>query len=139
MKDGFKEVKTIEIPTDVNSIQEVERMIDEVSETNNISGFLYGNILISVTEAFNNAVIHGNKFDKNLKVVVLFLEKDKEICFSILDKGNGFDYENLPDPTAPENIEKINGRGIFLMKNLSDEVEFEDGGSRVNIYFKTER
>jgi serine/threonine-protein kinase RsbW len=49
--------------------------------------------------------------------------------------GRGFDYENLPDPTSPENLLKENGRGIFLMKNLSDLVEFEDQGKSVFIYF----
>jgi serine/threonine-protein kinase RsbW len=51
------------------------------------------------------------------------------------DEGKGFDYHNLPDPTAPENILKENGRGIFLMKNLSDEIEFNDSGNEVTIYF----
>ena len=48
----------------------------------------------------------------------------KPLRFTIQDEGTGFDYENVPDPTAPENIEKVGGRGIFLMKELSDEVSF---------------
>jgi serine/threonine-protein kinase RsbW len=51
------------------------------------------------------------------------------------DEGDGFDYHNLPDPTAPENIEKPGGRGIFLMKHLSDEVEFKEGGRIVELSF----
>jgi serine/threonine-protein kinase RsbW len=53
----------------------------------------------------------------------------------ISDNGAGFDYNNLPDPTAPENIEKENGRGVFLMKSLADEVAFNDSGNEVSIYF----
>jgi serine/threonine-protein kinase RsbW len=55
--------------------------------------------------------------------------------FAIKDQGIGFDYNNLPDPTAPENIEKENGRGIFLIKNLSDDVEFNNEGNLITITF----
>ena len=54
---------------------------------------------------------------------------------AVADEGEGFDFDNLPDPTAPENLEKPDGRGIFLMKNLSDDVKFDDNGSRVSITF----
>ena len=52
-----------------------------------------------------------------------------------MDEGPGFDYENLPDPTAPENIERPNGRGVFLMRNLADECGFEDDGRIVELKF----
>jgi len=55
--------------------------------------------------------------------------------FSIVDQGGGFDFTNLPDPLLPENLEKPNGRGIFLMKNLSDKIEFFDEGRKVCITF----
>ena len=51
------------------------------------------------------------------------------------DQGIGFDFTNLPDPTSPENLEKENGRGIFLMKNLSDDLVYEDNGSTCKIFF----
>lgn len=63
------------------------------------------------------------------------MENNTSFCFSVEDEGKGFDYNHLPDPTAPENIEKENGRGIFLMKQLADEVEFENNGTKVFIYF----
>lgn len=56
--------------------------------------------------------------------------------FSIKDHGPGFDPDAVPDPTEPENILKENGRGIFLMRNLSDDLSFEEKGTRVNIYFR---
>jgi serine/threonine-protein kinase RsbW len=59
----------------------------------------------------------------------------EQFCFKVKDCGNGFDYENLPDPTAPENLLKENGRGIFLMKNLADEVLFENNGNTVHLIF----
>ena len=62
-------------------------------------------------------------------------DKDVEFCVNVRDHGSGFDYDNLPDPTAPENLEKEDGRGIYLMKTLAEEVEFEEEGRSVNIYF----
>jgi serine/threonine-protein kinase RsbW len=57
------------------------------------------------------------------------------IKFTVKDEGQGFNYDNLPDPTAPENIEKPGGRGIFLMKHLSDEVSFRNNGTEVELSF----
>jgi serine/threonine-protein kinase RsbW len=95
----------------------------------------YGNILIAVTEAVNNAVVHGNGLEDSKKVKVQVNKEKERLMFVVEDQGTGFDFDNLPDPTAPENIEKPDGRGIFLMKNLSDEVEFENKGSKVCITF----
>ena len=60
----------------------------------------------------------------------------KKLVFTITDQGNGFDFSQLPDPTSPENIEKPQGRGIFLMNHLSDGVSFEEPGNKVEITFQ---
>ena len=57
------------------------------------------------------------------------------IKFVVKDEGKGFNYEQLPDPTSPENLEKPGGRGIFLMKHLSDEVQFKENGRVVELSF----
>lgn len=125
------------IKSDIKNILEVEKLIDTVCDDLNISEDIYGNILIAVTEAVNNAIIHGNISNKNLNVTIQVSQQtnNTEIVFSITDEGVGFDFNNLPDPTAPENIEKPDGRGVFLMKNLSDNVEFFNNGSKVSITF----
>lgn len=125
----------IEIASSLDRIPEVESMIDKVSEELGINEDHYGNILIAVTEAVNNAIIHGNKYSADKKVRVEAVKNNEGVVFTISDEGNGFDFENLPDPTAPENIEKPDGRGIFLMKNLSDGVVFDSKGSKVSITF----
>jgi serine/threonine-protein kinase RsbW len=101
-----------------------------------LSEDVYGNILIAVTEGVNNAIIHGNKLDASLTVHVGVHNNEEWVCFSITDHGTGFDPEAIPDPTAPENLLKENGRGIFLMKNLADEVSFEENGTVVNVCFR---
>ena len=95
----------------------------------------YGNVLIAVTEAVNNAIQHGNKENEALTINVSVSDNDEKVCFSVKDEGPGFDFNNLPDPTAPENLLKENGRGIFLMRNLADEVEFTGEGNEVCLFF----
>ena len=125
----------IEVPSILENLRMVESFIDNAKDSLEITDEIYGNIVISLTEAVNNAIVHGNKLDKN-KVVKISLEVEEAgLKFSIEDEGPGFDHESLPDPTAPENIEKVTGRGIFLMKHLSDEVEFSDSGNVVDLVF----
>lgn len=125
----------IEIPSLAENIRMIESFIDNAKEKFELEDDIYGNIMIAVTEAVNNAIKHGNKSDKE-KNVFLTLKIDNHLLrFVIKDQGQGFDYENLPDPTSPENLSKPGGRGIFLMKHLSDEVNFSDKGSIVELNF----
>ncbi len=128
-------IEKLIVPSDLASVSIVESLIDRVCATLKVSEDAYGNILIAVTEAVNNAVIHGNSLNSKSNVIVDVKQLDNQLWFCISDEGKGFDYDNLPDPTAPENIEKESGRGIFLIRNLADEVVFDKGGSVVNLYF----
>ena len=113
----------------------IESFIDNAKERFNLEDDIYGNIMIAVTEAVNNAIRHGNESQKSKNVSLTLYINENTICFKIQDEGKGFDYDNLPDPTSPENIEKPGGRGIFLMKHLSDEVTFTEGGKVVELEF----
>jgi serine/threonine-protein kinase RsbW len=128
-------IEKLSVPSELSSLSIVESLIDRVCGSLGVHEDAYGNILIAVTEAVNNAVIHGNQYNSNVDIDVEVLDLDDRLCFSIKDKGNGFDFDNLPDPTAPENLEKENGRGIFLIKNLADDLVFDEGGRVVNIFF----
>tara|TARA_B100000795_G_scaffold24891_1_gene16628 strand:+ start:1566 stop:1970 length:405 start_codon:yes stop_codon:yes gene_type:complete len=130
------EHREISFESVAENIHIVENLIDEICETLNVNEEYYGNILISLTEAVNNAMVHGNKLDSQKKVLVTVKSDETSIHFTISDEGPGFDYDNLPDPTAPENIEKPNGRGVFLMKNLADGCNFEENGRIVELEFK---
>lgn len=127
---------TIKIPSLPENIRIVESFIDNANALFNFNEDLYGNIMVSVTEAVNNAILHGNGSDNKKDVTLsLLLEEDKSLKFIIEDEGNGFDHNNLPDPTSPENLEKDGGRGIFLMTALCDEVNFEENGKIVELTF----
>lgn len=125
----------IQIPSLTDNLRIVESFIDNVKEKFQLDDDIYGNIMISVTESVNNAIHHGNKLDKSKNVSVTLNLNENQIKFTVKDQGKGFDFHNLPDPTAPDNIEKLGGRGIFLMRNLADEVHFEDDGRIVELVF----
>jgi serine/threonine-protein kinase RsbW len=135
MKEGFTIIEQVKLPSDFASLVEVENLIDKVCADLGVQEDAYGNVLIAVTEAVNNAIQHGNEENSNLFVDVAVGNNETEFCFRIKDEGIGFDFNSLPDPTAPENLLKESGRGIFLMRNLADEVEFDGEGNSVNIYF----
>ena len=130
----MKQVK-IQVPSLVENIRVVESFIDNSKETFHIEDDIYGNIMVAVTEAVNNAIRHGNKFDKDKNVYLsLYVNKDR-VKFEVEDEGEGFDFDNLIDPTAPENLENPGGRGIFLIRHLADEVEFNKEGRNVQLTF----
>lgn len=126
----------IKIASDPENISELEGFIDQIRESEDIGDELYGNIIISLTEAVNNAIIHGNGSNPSKNVTLSFKRDGNKLSFIVSDEGPGFDYNNLPDPTDPENLEKLTGRGVFLMNQLSDMLIFSDEGSTVEMIFK---
>jgi serine/threonine-protein kinase RsbW len=131
-------VKSLKISSNPQNIAAVEKFIDEMRNEVNIGDDVYGNILISLTEAANNAIIHGNKCDESKNVTIDYSldERGKNLTFVIKDQGPGFDYNHLPDPTEPENLEKTHGRGVFLMMQLADLVVFSDNGATIEMQFR---
>jgi serine/threonine-protein kinase RsbW len=125
----------IQIPSIVENIRIVESFIDNVKDKYKIDDDIYGNIMIAVTESVNNAIKHGNNCDKNKNVTLTAVYEDNLVRFIVEDEGPGFDPAKLPDPTAPENLEKLGGRGIFLMEQLSDEVNFSNEGRTSEMVF----
>ena len=125
----------IQIPSLIENIRIVESFIDNAKEKYDLDDDIYGNIMIAVIESVNNAIVHGNNADKSKNVDLSLLFSDEQIQFIVEDQGGGFDYNELPDPTAPENLERAGGRGIFLMKHLADEVSFKNDGQRVELTF----
>lgn len=125
----------IEVPALTENIRMIESFIDNAREKFHLDDDIYGNIMIAVTEAVNNAIKHGSHSDSSRNVNLSLLVEGSTLKFRVEDQGPGFDYLHLPDPTAPENLEKPGGRGIFLMKHLADEVVFHDSGRVVELSF----
>jgi len=135
MKEGFTVVKEVILSSDYQSLIEVESLVSAVCEDFGVQTDAFGNVLIAVSEAVNNAIQHGNKENKDANVYIQVSTDPTHFCIQVKDEGLGFSYQDLPDPTAPENLLKDSGRGVFLMQNLADEVEFIHAGNTVNLYF----
>lgn len=128
----------IDFPAKAENITLAEKLIDEACAAHSVHESRYGNILIALTEAVNNAIHHGNRLDASRSVTLGYQAKDDQLVFLVQDQGPGFDHENLPDPTDPQNLEKPHGRGVFLMRALADGVEFADNGATVMLAFSLE-
>jgi serine/threonine-protein kinase RsbW len=123
------------LKSDPKKIYEVEFFVKNFAQDLNIDENIYPNILISVTEAVNNAIIHGNQKNINKEVNIKLTTSKKVLTILVSDQGDGFDPEDLPDPTLAENIEKLGGRGVFLIQQLSDLVNYRNDGRTVEMHF----
>jgi serine/threonine-protein kinase RsbW len=128
--------KRLKIESSVNNLRIVENAIDEIMNEIGITQENYGKILVSTMEAVNNAIMHGNKFNKDKLVDVEISFRNEKLKIKISDEGNGFIPGEVPDPTIPKNIEALNGRGIFLMSKLADEIKYSKRGNAVTMFFK---
>ena len=124
------------MPSNPSCICEVEIYVRRLVERLHIDENLYPNILISLTEAVNNAMIHGNRMDEQKEIMVSCHEQEHQIQLYISDEGSGFDPFEIPDPTSDARIEKEGGRGVFLMKELAHEIHFLDHGRTVKLMWK---
>lgn len=128
---------TLQLPSRIDSITTLENFIDTLREKYGLSDEIYANVLTCLSEATVNAIIHGNKENPNKKVYInLEVIEDKRLIFTISDEGNGFDFNNIPDPTAPENLENLTGRGVFIIKRLADQCIFNSRGNELELHFK---
>lgn len=109
-------------------------------EISNIGKETYFDIKLCLEEALINAVKHGNKMDKEKNIFLKIKKTDSHLDIEVRDQGQGFDYRKIPSPTDKKNLDKTHGRGIFLIKNLMDNVQFFDGGRKIKMirYWKKE-
>lgn len=128
-------IQKFEFVSQLESLIQLEKHVDELCEQLSVCEDDYGNILIAITEAVNNAITHGNQLDENKKVCLEIVGNTEQLEFVIEDEGLGFNLDEVPDPTLPENIEKLSGRGIFLMRSLADEISFENNGTKITLKF----
>ena len=129
----LKKDNSITIPSDISCIKEViSKVIDSVKDRNLDSGAMF-DIRLSAEEAIRNAIQHGNKNKKELPVNIKFNVDEKSLELIIEDKGEGYDYRHIPDPTTDKNILKTCGRGVYLIHKLMDEVHYNDKGNTIRM------
>ncbi len=127
---------SVAFSSEIRNVAHVESLVNEAVASGNVCEENFGKILIAVTEAVNNAILHGNGQNPEKNVLVSYEKIERMVYFHVKDEGTGFNPSEIPDPTDPENLEKPNGRGVFLMRNLADSCEFLNSGREVRLGFR---
>ncbi len=134
-RDNPRFEKFILLESKTESLLIVEKLIDEISGRYKFGQKFYGKILVAVMESVQNAIKHGNAFDPQKLVDLRVKIADNKLVIVTRDQGNGFDINSVPDPTALFYITESSGRGTFLMKKLSDELNYYEGGRVSELIF----
>ncbi len=121
------------LPTDLKSIPGCLDSVVKKAGDLPFSDEQLHDIKLSLEEALVNAIKHGNRLDPRLWVSVSVQSNDDSLTITVCDQGSGFDFKNVPDPTKEPNLSRPSGRGVFLIRNRMDKVEFLNNGSCVKM------
>lgn len=116
---------SLEIESDPNNLLTVEEFVNYFAREIGIKEEKISGLILSVTEATTNAIIHGNKKNTGKKVKIDVSAEGHILKITVKDEGIGFDPSLIPDPTKPENLLKDSGRGLYLMKVYMDDIKFK--------------
>lgn len=127
-----------------SKFEEMERLEPYITELKSWAQFGdddFGRIMLTLSEAVNNAIMHGNEEDPSKQVIIETTLNDdsKLLKISVEDEGDGFDPDSLPDPLRDENLMNEGGRGVYLIKQYADELEFSQNGSKVTISYQLDK
>ncbi|MCD4683201.1 MAG: ATP-binding protein [Bacteroidales bacterium] len=131
-----QEQKKLRLKSLPESIHRLQGLIEDICDENNLNHNYLGCISVALTEAFNNALEHGNKNNPEKFISIDFQKTSTGLEFKIKDEGDGFDYKSIPDVKEDGKEKTFPGRGIFLIKTLADDVEFVGKGNEIEIGFK---
>ncbi len=132
------EIEKFEFPSKISSLKKFYRVFEKLKKRFDVPDECYDKLFIASSEAFMNAIIHGNKFDPRKKVYLTVKAYKTFYEVEIEDEGEGFEPEALSNPTDDENLLKESGRGVYLMKAIADTVKFQktSRGMKVKIKIK---
>jgi serine/threonine-protein kinase RsbW len=132
------DTKKLVLDSSLEEIERIEPFVDELDQWADIDEEDSSRIMLTLSEAINNAILHGNKEDpeKQVEVLSTFDEENRILTISVEDEGEGFDPEEIPDPLKEENLLNEGGRGVYLIKQYADDLQFSKGGSKATITFK---
>lgn len=127
----------LELPTDIHSIEgAVDYVMSRCSSCAEHARRLNLNFRVGLTEALSNAMLYGNGRDPSKSVLVEVVFREGTLRAKVRDQGAGFDPTTIPDPTLPENLTRPCGRGLFLMRELLDEVWYNERGNEVTLVLR---
>ena len=117
--------------SDLHVSADIQKEIQELWLARGMSDMDLPDMQLALEEGLANAIKHGNKMDPNKQVTVECFINEDVVRVVIKDEGNGFDLNEVPDPTLPENLDKPSGRGVMLMKAFMDDVLYNDIGNQL--------
>jgi len=124
---------SIRISSEIKNIRKVaSKILKELKPCGLDDGSAF-DIRLCIDEAVRNAIVHGNKSKRHLKVTITYSIHPDKVEIEVADEGGGFDHRNLPDPTTEDNIMKNSGRGVLIIRKLMDHVEFHGQGNVVRM------
>lgn len=131
-----QEQKSLRLRSVPESIHQLEGLIEEVCDDYNLNHNYLGCITVALTEAFTNALEHGNKNNPEKMIHIHFEKTSTGLSFNVKDEGDGFDFNAIPDVKDDGKEKVFPGRGIFLIKTLADDVNYVGKGNELGIGFK---
>ncbi|MDR9415314.1 MAG: ATP-binding protein [Gracilimonas sp.] len=131
----MKLFQTLTLQSTYEEVERIEKLLNSLQEKLGFGDQFYARLMLGVSEAATNGILHGNKLDASKTVVVNTYIDDNKLIFETTDEGDGFDPDEIPDPLAEENLLKTSGRGVFLMKEYADDVKYSEGGTRLTLTF----
>ena len=123
------------ISSQLININKVRIFLDEIFNESCLNRNYFNRVFLSISEAVNNSIVHGNCLDKDKRVFIRVVLEEDQLQVEVKDEGVGFSVGSLANPTDIENLKKENGRGIYILQNIADEVEYHEGGRKVLIKF----
>jgi len=123
------------------SIGRVESYLTRINAAIGLDEIQMHKLMVSLTEAVNNAILHGNASDPKKRVMVRCEVLPGWLLFQVTDQGRGFRADLVRNPLKDENLHRESGRGVFLMRTLMDKVEFEhvEEGMQVRLWLNTNK
>jgi len=119
--------------SDPKNVHRVEQFLLKMNSSLKFSDEQFGTLLVVVTEAVNNAIIHGNKRNASKKVMITGSVRDHMLVIKVKDEGKGFDPQGIPNPIDEGNLLRESGRGVFLMRELAEDVSYNSKGNEVTM------
>jgi len=126
---------SLELKSEFSEAEKIPDFIEEISLEENLKNEMKDKVMLALSEAVTNAIVHGNKEDLGKKVNVRMRINLKSVVITVRDEGQGFNPEDSPDPMKEENLLATGGRGIFLMREFADEIEYSDSGRLITMKF----
>lgn len=123
------------ISSQLINIEKVRSFLDEIFNESCLNRNYFNRVFLGISEAVSNSIVHGNCLDEGKFVFIRVVFENDQLQVEVKDQGVGFIVENIANPTTIVNLKRENGRGIFILQQIADEVEYYEGGSKVLIKY----